>query len=180
MRGTLDRSPTAEAHTKSKALGCSFVMLGHGKFALIDNEDTTLGDKYLWHFNLRGYAARLQHIASGKSCAIVYLHRSIMGDIKGVTYDHINRNKLDCRRANLRAATQSQNSGNVLRRKTEFSTSQYKGVSFDRGKQRFLAQGRSKGKMVFIGRFKDETDAAMAYNRWAQSYFGEFAFLNPV
>lgn len=180
MRKILDRTPTAEAHTKSKAMGCSFVMLGHGKFALIDNEDATLADDHLWHFNQRGYAARLQHITYGKSCAIVYLHRSIMGDTKGVAYDHINRDKLDCRRGNLRIATHGQNIGNTFRRKTESSTSQYKGVSFDREKQRFLAQGRSNGKMVFIGRFKSEDNAAKAYNRWAESYFGEFAFLNPV
>lgn len=177
----LDRTPTAEAAQAAAFWGCAFIMLGHGRFVLLDRVDYEKYSKWIWHFNRRGYAARLQYVRGQGFDDIIYLHRAIMGDEPGVEYDHENRNKLDCRRDNLRIATQHQNSGNVAKRNQKRpATSQFKGVSFDNGKQRWLAQGRAKGKMVFLGRFKEEVKAAAIYNAWASKHFGEFAYLNPV
>jgi hypothetical protein len=175
MNPTLARTPTLEAVIKSGGLDCSYIMLGHGRFALIDHDDFAVQSGWVWHLNLRGYAARL------KGRKIIYLHRTIMGDIKGVAYDHINRNKLDCRRSNLRLADKHQNAGNAnIRNQIRPKTSKFKGVCFDSGKHRWLAQGRNRGRMVFLGRFKDETLAAMAYDDWASKHFGIFASHNQV
>lgn len=177
----LSRIPTKEAEASAKAMGCAFVMLGHRRFALIDVDVLQNISKWNWHYNKRGYAARLQYRGPLKCDAIIYLHRVIMGDFMGVQYDHVNRNKLDCRKENLRRATQHQNSGNAGKRNQKKpATSKFKGVCFDNGKQRWLAQGRNFGRMVFLGRFHDEVKAAQAYNVWASKHFGEFAFLNPV
>lgn len=175
----LDRTPTAEAFIQAKLHHCSFVMLGHKRFTLVDHEDVKTLRKWVWYWNRRGYAARLQYVNGQGFDDIVYLHRAVMGDVDGVEYDHENRNKLDCRRANLRIATQHQNSGNVAK-KNPSATSRFKGVCWDSHKQRWMAQGRAKNKMVFLGRFHDEERAALAYNVWAAKYFGEFAYLNPV
>lgn len=180
MKPTLDRTPTADAFIRAKLLHCSFLMLGHKRFVLLDHEDAKALRKWAWHWNRRGYAARLQYVKGQRSDDIIYLHRVIKGDVDGIEYDHENRNKLDCQRHNLRIATQHQNAGNIAKRKNCSATSKFKGVCFDTGKQRWLAQGRAKGKMVFLGRFKEEIKAAIAYNAWASKHFGEFAFLNPV
>lgn len=180
MKPTLDRTPTADAFIQAKLRHCSFLMLGHKRFALLDHGDAKALRKWTWHWNRRGYAARLQYVNGQGFDDIIYLHRVIKGDIDGVEYDHENRDKLDCRRTNLRIATQHQNAGNIAKRKNPSATSRFKGVCFDNEKKRWLAQGRSRGKMVFLGRFKDEKDAAAAYNYWASKYFGEFAYLNPV
>lgn len=177
----LDRTPTAEAIQSAALWGCNFVMLGHGKFALIDAADAKWVYQWTWHFNKRGYAARLRYRGKDKCDAIIYLHRAIMGEIDGVEYDHINRDKLDCRRVNLRVCTQHQNAGNVGKKTPKRpSTSQFKGVSWDSGKKKWLAQGRNHGRMVFLGRFNDEMEAAKKYNEWASKHFGEFAYLNAV
>lgn len=181
MRNVLDRTPTLEAIKASEELGCAFVMLGHGRFALLDKAEWERLNHFRWHFNKRGYAARLQYRGGGKCDAIIYLHREVMGNSPGVVYDHINRNKLDCRRSNLRVATKHGNAGNISKRnQARPPTSIFKGVSYDRRKQRWLAQGNNHGRMVFIGRYKSEELAAFAYNHWAAEHFGEFAFLNPV
>lgn len=178
---TLNRTPTAEAITSARTHNCAFLMLGHEKFALLDHDNWERLRGFTWHFNLRGYAARLQYRGGGQCDAIVYLHREIMGNDPNVHYDHINRNKLDCRRCNLRVASQHDNAGNIGKRKQKRKpTSRFKGVSFDRNKQRWMAQGREHGRMVMLGRFRSETAAASAYDSWAKSYFGEFAFTNNV
>lgn len=175
---TLDRTPTQQAQVASDGLGCDYIMLGHGHFALVDKG---LGPEIMertWHRNKRGYAGRLKHVGK-RSCRLIYLHLEIFQPDNGLHADHENRNKLDNRRTNLRAATRIQNSGNAGKRKqAKEATSKYKGVSFDNGKQRWLAQGRSKGKMVFLGRFKDEEIAARTYDAWASKHFGVFAYLN--
>lgn len=180
MKPTLDRSPTPEAVLQAEGLGCAFIMLGHGKFALLDKSDLERFSNWTWHFNRKGYAARLQYRGPDRCDSIVYLHRAIMDEPEGLV-DHRNRNKLDCRKENLRIATKRQNNGNMgKRQQVNGASSRFKGVCFDNGKKRWLAQGRDNSRMVFIGRFTNETDAARAYNAWASQHFGEFAFLNPV
>lgn len=174
----LDRTPTQKAQVAADKAGCDYVMLGHGRFALVDRGSRPEIMTRLWNYQVRGYAARLAY-TKGSPVRIVYLHRAIAGDIKGVIYDHVNRDKLDNRLENIRRATQSQNAGNISKRRSkQGATSKYKGVSFDNWKKRWLAQGNNGGKMVFLGRFKDEAIAARNYDNWAKNHFGEFAYLN--
>lgn len=95
--------------------------------------------------------------------------------------DHINRNTLDDRIENLRAATSSQNQAN--RPKLVNKTSIYKGVSFTTIRSKYgywTCLIYLNGKSIFIGRFKDEKLAALAYNKEAVKIFGEFAILNII
>jgi len=91
--------------------------------------------------------------------------------------DHINGNGLDNRRSNIRLSTYSHNSANM---KKYEGTSKYKGVSWMKNKKSWLAQINSKGKHWYLGRFKNEEDAAIVYNVAAQLVFGKFARLNNV
>jgi hypothetical protein len=92
--------------------------------------------------------------------------------------DHINRDKTDNRIENLRWCLQSQNMGNVCKRKNV--TSQFKGVHWVAERQRWKAALTYRGKAHNLGRFINEEDAARAYNKKAVEIFGNFANLNDV
>lgn len=94
------------------------------------------------------------------------------------TIDHINRIKDDNRVKNLRICNASQNSVNSEKQKGTSST--FKGVCWDKYINKWKASITSEGKTRHLGRFKDEIDAAKAYNKAAIRYFGMFAKINII
>ena len=108
----------------------------------------------------------------------ILMHRLIMNPEKGIQVDHRNHNGLDNTRKNLRLCTSSQNHGNIRNLyKTDKSKSVYKGVDWSMSHSRWRARIANK----HIGRFREEIEAAKAYDRAALAMFGEFANLNfPV
>jgi hypothetical protein len=92
--------------------------------------------------------------------------------------DHKNRNILDDRIENLRAANKSQNNMNSSSRRG--SSSIYLGVSYDKVKKLWRARIFTSNKNKHLGRFVNEVDAALAYNKAALLYHKEFANLNVI
>lgn len=92
-----------------------------GEF-LFDEIDLPLIRAHTWHLGKRGYPAT--HIG-GRT---VVLHRLLFSDAQEYEIDHINGDKLDNRRRNLRLCTHQQNAFNQKRRRT--NTSGYIGVSY--------------------------------------------------
>ena len=90
--------------------------------------------------------------------------------------DHINHNGIDNRKANLRVATRAQNNRHTKKRIK--SRSKYKGIYFDRRDRVWYARITTNGKTKHLGSFKDEIEAAKAYDEAARKYHGEFAGLN--
>ena len=144
---------------------------GVGKYALVDDEDYQYFTQWSWFLDFSGYATR-----DTNSRGRFRMHRVIMQPPNGLQVDHINGNKLDNRKANLRLATHAQNGMN--RSKSLNKTSVYKGVHYrkERGCWRVMIQ--KDNKVYFIGSFATEHHAAMAYDIWAKELFGEFAKLN--
>lgn len=137
--------------------------------AIIDNTDARKVCEHNW-FLYRGYAV------SGINGRPVFLHRFIMDTPAGMVTDHINCNKLDSRRANLRICTNRQN---ILGQKTSVdNTSGYKGVSWDKGMKKWRASITVNYKKIVLGFFTDRGIAATAYKTAASLHYGEYAKLN--
>jgi hypothetical protein len=142
----------------------------------VDDEDYEWLSRHKWHCSAQGYAMRRDVALPGKP--IVSMARVILGlPARGREFvpDHINGDKLDNRRANLRAATAAQNSRNTAKHK---GGSRFKGVCLCRQTGRWKATIKIDGRQAWLGRFDTEEDAARAYDAAALEAFGEFACLN--
>lgn len=128
-------------------------------YALIDAADTDFVNQWRWHLTNR-YAARGAYGSKGHY--VIYLHRTLLGLTLGDGHqgDHINRNKLDCRRANLRVLTKGDNRQNVDSYRG--SSSEHRGVSWDKGRNKWEAMVRIGGQTAYREYFEDETIAAEA------------------
>jgi hypothetical protein len=151
------------------------IPLTKGKYAIVDVDDYKHLSKYKWHVKEGKntfYAVRHYYFKSVHKH--VCMHREIIKAPDNLFVDHINLNGLDNRKANLRLATKTQNSQNVpkTRRKT---SSKYKGVSYQTRDRVWRAKIKIKRRDKHLGSFKNEIDAAKAYDRAARKYFGEFA-----
>ena len=109
--------------------------------------------------------------------SVVYMHKEILKVPKGMVVDHINNDSMDNRSANLRAATKAQNSYN-RKKISRPCSSKYKGVCWNKKSLKWQAEVMFEKKSIFLGYFKNEIDAAKAYDEAAKIYQGEFACLN--
>lgn len=159
-------------------------IISNGSHVLIDPDLFEYLSQFSWSMSRSGYAKRCQHISydpatKKQTSTSVYMHKDIMGldrysDIK---VDHINGNKLDNRRVNLRRCTQTENNRNVA---PYGKASKYKGVSLFKRDNVWVAQITVNYKHINLGRYTTELQAAKAYNEAALKHFGEFAWLNEV
>ena len=94
---------------------------------------------------------------------------------KGYVIDHIDRNKLNNRRSNLRYATRQQNAQNISK-DPDTHTSNYKGVHWRKDRSKWSAKCAGK----FLGNFDDESWAAYAYDCYVLEQLGEQAYINNI
>lgn len=152
------------------------IELTQGMVALVDDEDYDMvvknGPWYAHRESYRRNDGVPQYYAQKSLAAGGKLHMSwlIIGEPpKGFEVDHINQIKLDNRRKNLRITTRSVNMWNrnciVLRENSVYGVSKYKGVTWDKERKKWLAQICIGKKVNYIGRFDNEIDAAIAYNK---------------
>jgi hypothetical protein len=132
-------------------------------FAIVDEEDYEAVQPHRWHLTDTGYAARWT--GGRKARYRIRMHRQILGLERGDRRqaDHINRDKLDNRRHNLRiVAGDAENRQNVPARG---GSSQHRGVTWDKERGKWQAQARCGGK-VWRKRFATEQEAADAAAAW--------------
>jgi hypothetical protein len=144
--------------------------LGDGRFTVIDQGDAKLLAAHRWSYS--GGYAKGYDVGRGQ---YVGLHRVLIGDRPGMVVDHINGDRLDNRRANLRHVSLSANRCNSV---PIGGTSRFKGVSYYPSRRKWRATICLNRKVAFLGFFDSEEAAARAYDQRARLLHGEFAKTN--
>lgn len=135
----------------------------------ISPEDKQNIQGYKWRLHSAGYAVAY----SDNRC--ILMHRLIL-DNPDKNIDHINRDKLDNRRCNLRLANQSQNNANSkgrIGRKSE-----YRGVTWSITRGKWMPRISLHRRCIHLGMYDTEEEAAHVYDSAALYYFKDFASPN--
>jgi hypothetical protein len=142
------------------------------EMAIVDDEDYERVSKHSWCGVVGRNTVYAQTRIKGES---IYLHRFVMQSVKfGPKIDHKNGNGLDCRKSNLRVATDRQQMGNS---KHQVGASGYRGV-WMHPNGRFRAHISIDNTLTHLGYYDTAEEAAQAYDRAALAHFGVFATLN--
>jgi hypothetical protein len=140
------------------------IKLTQGKFALVDDKDFDYLNQFKWCYS-HGYATRNDYPNSKK----IYMHRVINQTPKGFETDHINRDKLDNQRKNLRTVKKIGNIHNIGIRKT--NTSGCTGVYWNKVNKNWRVIIGFKSKSLEIGSFKSKMDAIFARKQAERIYW---------
>lgn len=161
------------------------ILLTKGYVALVDGNDYADIARYSWYADVHSrtgmvYACRTINWTAPdgvRKSRKVRMHNQLMGSRPGFKVDHISRDSLDNRRANMRWATWSQN---MMNRRFKKSKSGFRGVSATAKTcvNPWLASIQIDGVSRHLGTFENPTIAARAYDEAARGLHGEFAQLN--
>lgn len=147
------------------------------KVALVDDEDFERVSKFNWYekWHSKSNTPYAESKVNGRTMDMQrFILQLIHGDKKEV--DHKNHYGLDNQRKNLRVATRSQNMANSKVVGNRYS--KYKGVNYRVDRKTWQAKIMQNYKGIHLGTFKNEIDAAKAYDKKAYELFGSFARLN--
>ena len=132
-------------------------------FAIVSDEDYAIVCKHPWSLSNCGY------VQSKSGDTHVLMHRLIMNAKKGQEIDHVNRDKLDNRRDNLKLCTHKDNMKNVV---WKSGSSGYRGVTYVKLQRRWRAYTQIDGKQISFGYYATAIEAARGYDRHMLRLFG--------
>jgi hypothetical protein len=162
------------------------IKLTQGQIAIVDDDKYEYLNQWRWHAQKHGrtyYAVRTQsyYVNDIYTRICIQMHHEVFG--RKTYLDHIDGNGYNNQLNNLREAIQLENNRNM--RKQENCTSKYKGVSWHKRDSKWscrIAAGdllpNGYHKRIWLGYFKNEVEAAKAYDVAAVKYFGSFCKLN--
>jgi hypothetical protein len=148
------------------------IPLTQGKQVMVDDEDYESLIRWKWCY---ANATAVRGLGPRGKQRLIYMHRQIMDPPEELYIDHINGDRLDNRRSNLRICTHAENQRN---RKATVGSSKYKGVGFFKRDRKWAARIRFNSKLIHLGYFDNEIDAAKAHDKAARELHGEFARTN--
>lgn len=133
------------------------ILISSGKFTIVDKEDLEKTKEYNWYYDGK-YAASMT-----KGRTATFLHRLINQTPQGFDTDHINQNKLDNRKCNLRTTTRTMNMLNTPLPK--HNTSGEKGVYYNKNMgsiNKWYSQITISGKTYNLGSYATIKEAKEA------------------
>jgi len=137
----------------------------------IDDADYDMVSQYRWAYRKCGTGGHhyIYRMGGGKE---IPLHRILLSVRSGYMVDHRDGNTCNNKRANLRECTKITNARNAKRASN--NTSGYKGVSWNKGKNKWKAYINYGGRQIFLGYYDKVLDAYGAYCQAGHELFGEF------
>jgi hypothetical protein len=146
--------------------------LTHGKVALVDDDMFEYLNQWKWHYSLSNkYAERTVRIGEKFKC--IKMQYLVIDHVTEMEIDHIDHDRLNNTRDNLRTCTHVQNMQNTVRYSN--NTSGYKGVYWEKCRKKWRALIKYDGKRKHLGYFDSVEDAALSYGKAAKLYFGEYS-----
>lgn len=152
-----------------------FIPLTKGQSAIIDDADYEFLNQFRWFVKKDGYAIAWTR-ENGKR-KWLKMHRLVVAANPSEMVDHVDKNKLNNQRANLRICSDSQNKQNTNKKVGQY-TSKYKGVSWQKRRRKWHAYVTIGGRKIHLGSYDQELEAAQKYDSEAKKIFGVFASLN--
>jgi hypothetical protein len=152
--------------------------LPSGEEVIVDEEDRERVTAFRWRMGGGGYPQR--HVWVDGKRSTQRLHRFLLDPPPQRQVDHVNGNRLDNRRVNIRVCSGSQNRRNVAKT-SKPTASRFKGVTrrLEKYGGGWLVKITTKKYAgTYVGVFQDEVEAARSYDRAALFHYGEFARLN--
>ena len=141
---------------------------------VVDKDVLPLVKQYYWTKYKKGYFMT-QKGPEGKPIPI---HRLIMAAQPGEQIDHINHDKADNRKSNLRIVSGSENCWNKgLRRSNTIGAT---GVYRRTGQETWWAEIKANGERHYLGDFQSFSDAVAARKAAEEKYFGEYSYDNSI
>ncbi len=148
------------------------IKLTKGHHALVDDQDYAWLNQWKWRSE-NGYAF---------TCLCrnhkIPMQRVIIQAPNSKIIDHVNGNRSDNRRVNLRICSLADNNRNKGMSKN--NSSGYKGVYWQTGAKKWRAQIMKDRKLIYLGLFDSKHEAAISYNINANKLFGQFARINKI
>lgn len=149
------------------------ITLSAGKYAVVDESDYGWLSLHKWSL-CNGYAVRTEGPAVKRKC--IYMHREITKAAIGLDVDHVDHDRLNNTRANLRVCSHVDNIRSQSKRVD--NTSGFRGVSHRKDTGKWSAYIHEHGLKISLGCFKTAAEAAKAYDKAAKKLYGSFAVLN--
>lgn len=157
------------------------VPLSRNQFARVDADEATRVFPWVWSAQWSPGSHRFRahgRVRVNGAWKQIYLHRFIMNDPPGRGVDHIDGDQLNDRKYNLRLSTQSQNLSN--RPKQKNNTTGFKGVHWDKKRQKFTSQIQARGVLYHLGAFNTAEEAYAAYCEAGKRLHEEFFCVDEI
>lgn len=142
-----------------------YLLLNRGRSTIVDDEDYKWLSQWRWFCSTKGYAVRWLP----RHEKLLYMHRIIMNTPDDKQVDHINRNRLDNRKENLRNVENIVNERNKSIYKN--NKSGYKGVSWYKASQKWVVHISIDCRKKTIGYFDNFEEAVAERKRLEKIYY---------
>ena len=147
--------------------------LTKGYVTTVDDDTYEMLMEYKWCAGRKGGSYYAVSRTNGK---LISMHRLLMGFPDGLCIDHIDQNSLNNTLSNLRTATKAQNGMNRGPQKN--TKTGFKGVSYDKSRNKYKATIVLDYKQKLIGRYDTPEEAAHAYDGAVDEFHGSYGYRN--